>query len=136
MQINEGDFISFITIKRGLSDQSIRHCQIRFRIINKWLLNNELTKNSVEQFFGELKSKGLKNNSLNTYFFVFYQLREYCRDRGYSSDFLDGFRSFKKTKPDIIIFTQDEIEILLNTHLTYGLFRGKKASFWMRDISH
>jgi len=129
MQINEKDFLSFISIKQGLSQQSIRHCTIRFRVITEWFKDNELTKENVEAFFLELKSRGLKNNSLNTYYFVFRQLRDYCRDRELPFNFLDGFKSFKKTKPDIIIFTTEEIEAILNTKLEYGKFRGKDTSF-------
>ncbi len=129
MQIDEKDFYSFITIKRNLSTQSVRHCMIRIRVFNRWFVDKELSKKNVEIFFSELKEKGLKNNSLNTYFFVFYQLREYYKDRGFSADFLDGFKSFKKTKPDIVIFTHEEIEKILNTSLTYGKFYGKDTSF-------
>ena len=129
MQIDEKDFISFITIKKSLSRQSIRHCEIRIRVFNKWFSDKELTKETVEQFFLDLKSKGLKNNTLNTYRFVFLQLVDYCRDRGLPSNFLDGFVSFKKTKPDIIIFTLEEIEKMINTSLEYGRFHGKDCSF-------
>lgn len=129
MQIDEKDFISFITIKKSLAKQSIRNCDIRIRIINKWLAEKELTKETVEQFFLELKNKGLKNNTLNTYRFTFLQLVDYCNDRGLPSSFLDGFTSFKKTKPDIIIFTLEEIEKLINTLLEYGKFHGKDCSF-------
>lgn len=129
MTIDEKDFISFITIKQNLSKQSIRHCTIRIRVINEWFVDKELTKECVEKFFMELKEKGLKNNSLNTYYFVFRQLKEYCLDRSLPADFLNGFKSFKKTKPDIIIFTQEEIEKILNTELIYGKQYGKDCSF-------
>jgi len=129
MQIDEKDFISFITIKKNLSLQSIRHCVIRIRVINKWLIDKELTKETLEKYFLELRTKGLKNNSLNTYYFVFRQLKDYCIDRGLPSKFLDGFTSFKKTKPDIIIFTLEEVEKIINTSLSYGKFHGKDCSF-------
>jgi len=129
MLIDEKDFISFITIKRNLSQQSIRHCEIRIRVINKWFSDKELTKENVEKFFLELKERGLKNNSLNTYYFVLRQVKAYYRDRGFKDDFLDGFNSFKKTKPDIVIFTQEEIEKILNTSLAYGFYRGKNCNF-------
>ncbi len=129
MQINEQDFLSFITIKQNLAKQSIRHCMIRLRVINKWFVDKELTKENVEKFFLEYKEKGRKNNSLNTYYFLFRQLREYCKDRGLPATFLDGFKSFKKTKPDIIIFTLEEIEKIINTPLPYGIFRGRDCSF-------
>ncbi|HUD44373.1 MAG TPA: tyrosine-type recombinase/integrase [Patescibacteria group bacterium] len=129
MQINTEDFVSFITIKKSLAKQSVRHCAIRIRVINEWFADKELTKENVEKFFLELKEKGLKNNTLNTYYFVFRQLKDYCLDRNLPSDFLNGFKSFKKTKPDIIIFTPEEIENILNTSLTYGKFYGKDCSF-------
>lgn len=129
MQINEKDFYSFLSIKQGLSENSIRHCMIRVKIINEWLTSYELDKESVENFFMALKNKGLKNNSLNTYRFVLNQLSDYCKDRGLDYSFMEGFKSFKKTRPDIIILTLDEIELLINTPLSYGKFHGNDCSF-------
>lgn len=128
MKINKQDFISFITIKQSLGSQSIRQCVIKFRIIDKWLIGKELSKENIENFFMELKEKEFKNNTLNTYLFVFQHLKEYCLDRGLPASFLDGFKSFKKTKPDIIIFTHEDIEKILNTELTYGKFHGKDSN--------
>lgn len=130
MQIDEKDFHSFITIKEGLDTGSVRHCMGRIGIFNNWLLNeSELTQNAIEKFFTDLKARGLKNNSLNTYRFMLRHLVSYCKDRGMPSDFFDGFKSFKKTKPDIVIFTQEEIEQILNTKLIYGKFRGQSSDF-------
>lgn len=129
MKINEEDFRSYITIKLGLSPLSIRHCISRFRIISLWFANRELTKQNVEEFFMELKAKGRNNNTLNTYCFVFRHLASYCQDRGLPFNFFDGFKSFKKVKPEIVVFTQEEIEKILNTELKYGKFRGKDSNF-------
>ncbi len=129
MTISEKDFLSFITIKQGLAYQTIRHCNIRIRRINEWFLDKELNKANVEKYFLELKNRGLNNNSLNTYYFVFRQIREYCIDRDLPSNFLDGFSSFRKTKADIVIFTQEEIEKIINTPLVYGKLAGKDCSF-------
>jgi integrase/recombinase XerD len=102
----------------------------RVRIINDWFKDQPITKQSVESFFLHLKDEvRLKNNSLNTYRFVLRHLSEYRKDRGMPSDFLEGFKSFRKTRPDIVIFTQEEIERILNTELTYGRFHGKDSSF-------
>lgn len=130
MQINEQDFKSFITIKLALSTESIRHCMSRFNVINEWFTDRELTKENVEEFFMFLKTeRKLKNNSLNTYCFAFRHLAEYSQDRGLPHDFFDGFKSFKKTKPQIVIFTQEEIEKILSQKLTYGKFHGKPCDF-------
>lgn len=129
MKINEADFHSFVSIKQGLATQSIRHCDIRIGVINRWFIDKELTKENVEKFFFELKARGRKNNTLNSYYFVFRQLKEYCQDRELSSDFFNGFKSFKKIKTPIDVFTSEEIEKLLNTPLTYGKQNGKDCSF-------
>jgi len=131
MQIDEKDFHSFITIKEGLDGGSVRHCMSRIGLFNQWLkeTDSELTKDCVEKFFVYLKEKGLKNNSLNTYRFMLRHLVSYCKDRGLPYGFFDGFKSFKKTQPDIIIFTHEEIEKILNTTLTYGKFHGKDCDF-------
>lgn len=119
MTIDEKDFISFIRTKQGLAESSTRNCIIRVRVINRWFVDKELTKENVEKFFSELIGRGKKNNTLNTYHFVFRQLATYYEDRGLEVSFLDGFKSFKKTKPDIIIFTKEEIEKIINTPLLY-----------------
>src|SRR3989344_2262131 len=129
MHIQEDDFRSYITIKLGLASESIRHDISRLRLINKWFADKELTKENVEKFFYERKQQGLKNNSLNTYHTVFRHIQNYCKDRGQPTDFFDGFKSFKKTKSHIVIFTQEEIRKILSIKLSYGHFRGKDVSF-------
>lgn len=129
MLINEKDFYSFISIKQGLAENSVRHCMCRIRIINKWLGSNELSRESVEKFFMELKDKGLKHSTLNTYRFTLIQLADYCRDRDLPYDFLEGFKSFKKIKSDIIILTPEEIEKILEVKIEYGKLAGKDCSF-------
>lgn len=129
MKISEEDFKSFITVKQNLAPQSIGHCMCRLGIINRWFADKELTKENIEKFYMELKAKDLKNNSLNTYHTTFSQVRKYCLDRGLKADFYDGFKAYKKTKPDILIFTPEETEKIINTPLTYGNFRGKDTSF-------
>jgi integrase/recombinase XerD len=128
MIIDEKDFISFARTKQGLSESSVRNCVIRTRVINRWFVEKDLTKENVEKFFAHLIELGKKNNTLNTYRFVFRQLDAYYKDRGLEVSFLDGFKSFKKTKPDIIIFTKEEIEKIINTSLTYGSRKGRDCS--------
>ena len=131
MQIDEIDFRNFLTIKEGLDASSVRHCMSRAGLFNQWFqsVGGLLNQSCIEKFFIGLKDRGLKNSSLNTYRFMFRHLVSYCKDRGLAHDFFDGFKSFKKLKPDIIIFTSEEIEKILNTTLTYGNFRGKDTNF-------
>lgn len=129
MQIPTEDFRSFITIKLGLAPESIRHDMCRLGIINRWFADLELTRENIEKFFYELRRRGLKNNSLNTYHSVFCHISRYCKDRSLPYDFYEGFKVFKKTRANIVIFTIDEVNLILNTALTYGHFRGKDVSF-------
>ncbi len=129
-EFDDKDFLSFITVKQVLSDQSIRHCMSRFKLIKKWFGSQELSKENVEKFYLYLKKqKKLNNNSLNTYNFAFRHLVDYSKDRGFPFDFFDGFNSFKKVKPDIIILTIEEIDRIINTKLEYGDQYGKDMSF-------
>ncbi|KKR86290.1 MAG: integration/recombination protein [Candidatus Curtissbacteria bacterium GW2011_GWA1_41_11] len=129
MNIPEENFKSFITIRLSLAPESIRHDMCRLRKINEWFADKELTAENVENFFYELKQKGLKNNTLNTYRTVFCHIRDYCKARNLPYDFFEGFKSYKKTKPDIVIFTQEEIAKLVDTKLEYGKFRGNDVSY-------
>jgi site-specific recombinase XerD len=129
MNINIEDFISFLTIKKNLAPQSIRHCKIRFNVVDRWLNGRQLTKELVEQFFYEKKKAGQGNNSLNTYYFFFNQLQDYFQDRGFSGNFMAGFKSFKKTKSQINIFSQEEIKALLGTHIAYSTFQHRDVGF-------
>lgn len=125
--MNELDFIRYITIKKGLAKLSVRTCKIRFNIINKWLKENnkELNKDTIEEFFFHLKERGLNNNSLNTYVFTCRYIQDYLLDRGIKNNFFEGFNSFTKVKPLIIILTPEEIERLLATHLNYANRNGQ-----------
>lgn len=127
MNINIEDFRSFLTIKKNLSSQSVRHCVIRFRVVDRWLEGRQLTKELVELFFYERKNSGQGNNTLNTYYFFFKQLQDYCHDRGIFGDFMASFKSFKKTRAKIDIFSANEINAILSTQIIYGKFHGKNV---------
>lgn len=129
MQIPAEDFKRYITIRLSLAPQSVRHDMCRLLIINRWFVDKELTKKNVEAYIFKRKEEGLSNNSLNTYITVFRHIQGYCKDRGLPHDFFEGFKSFKKTKPNIVIFTEEEVAFLENTKLIYGHFRGKDVSF-------
>lgn len=129
MAIDEKDFLSFVTVKEGLDKNSVRLCRNKVGLINKALGDNELNKQFVEEFFLSLMEAGRENNTLNSYRFAFRHIVNYFKDRGLPSDFFDGFKSFEKNKPDIIILTLDEIERIINTPLTYGMFRGVDTNF-------
>lgn len=63
MTIDEKDFQSFITVKQNLDTSSVHNCMIRFRVIKRWLDENELTKENVERFFYELRIEKKRKNT-------------------------------------------------------------------------
>lgn len=134
--MDEQDFISFISIKLGVTGQTIRHCLIRLRVIKRYLSENdcELTKQSVERFFYKKRSDGLSNAGLNTYLLCFRYLQAYLLDRGSKTIFLENFKSFPKLRiKPIEILTHKQIDSLLETHLIYKKFHGKDTSV-LNDI--
>jgi len=116
--MNDQDFERYISTKTPLSKNSIRHCLSRHKIFLLWLKshNKELSKESAEEFFYDLKQQGRNNNTLNTYVFALRQYHNYLNDRGVKNDFFDGFKSFKKYRPPIFILTQEEVEKIINTN--------------------
>ena len=129
--INIADFLTYVAVKKGLAKNSQKHCRIRIKILDDYLDNNkkDLSQQSIEEFFYFLlKEKQLSNNSLNTYYFVVRHYQDYLKERGNSIDILGNLKSFRKTKPLITILTPDEIELLLNTTVSYGSFRGKNST--------
>lgn len=113
----------FLTVKRSLSTSSVHLVTTRYRLFCKWLEKRNLphTKDSTEQFLYELKISGLRNNSINTYIFMFKELQAYYIDRGIDiGDFSSGLKNLAKTSRPIDILTPDEIEKIINTTVPYG----------------
>lgn len=121
--INKDDFISFLTIKKQLSKNTVRHTLQSYRVFSKWLWSTKrkLNQETVEQFFLYLMDeRKIKPNSMNTYYFFLSQLNEYCKDRKIEKRFFEGFKSFPKTRPHIEILTPDEIERLISAERKYA----------------
>jgi integrase/recombinase XerD len=80
----------------------------------------------MEEFIYELKEKGRNNNTLNTYVFAFRYLKHYMIDRGIYNGFFEGFSSFKKVSPQIVILSQEEVERLIYADTTPKNYVGDK----------
>lgn len=131
MIINETDFLSYITTKKGLSAGSVKTCASRIRVLHQYLQihHHTLSKEAIEQFLMDLIARGRNNNTLNTYIFTLRYLKDYLKNRGQSHAFLDDLTTFDKHQPLIIPLTDTEIEDILNVQLTFGSFRGRSTQF-------
>jgi integrase/recombinase XerD len=127
--MDESDFIQFVTIKKRLRAGSVKICRLKHSYFFRWLKEErlDLSKDSVEKFILHLHERKLKNNSINAYIFFLRYLQEYYVDRGLKIQFFDGLTSLPKNPTFIEVFTDEEIERLYTTSLTYGVFRGKSA---------
>lgn len=130
MNLDIEDFTIFISVKKGLKGNSIRLVRERVCLFLEWLQRNDLplAPTSLERFFFELQERGYKNNTLNTYVFALRYFRDYQKERGFDASFFEGIQSFDKNDTYIEILTPEQIERLLNTPLTYGVFRGKNVT--------
>ncbi len=120
------DLVSFLTIKRNLASNSVRLVRTRYSFFKKWAVENnaDFTKSDVERFLYELKIKVLRNNSINSYIFMFKEMHAYCKDRGKENeDFSEGLMTLNKNPRPIEILTIEEIEKLLSVIVPYGKFR-------------
>lgn len=119
--IEEKDFVQYLTVKKRLSKRSIKTYVIRFRIATRWHDSQkiEFSNQSIENFIFELRNKGLKNITINTYIQSLNHIDGYCKDRGLPHGFMEGIESLKKNRTQIIILSLEEIERLITTHLDY-----------------
>lgn len=138
MVVDWTDFERYIVIKKGLAPRSLITCKTRVSFFNRYCKDHQITKldkQAVEDFLYYMRvTLKRKNNTLNTYICMFKCLRDYLKDRGKEYHFLDEFECFKKNSTPIILLTQDEIDLLLSTHLSYGTFRGKDTSDYLDKL--
>ncbi len=130
MNINEQDFIQYLTIRKGLAPKSIKSYRIRFHVLEKWLLDNNLVldKFVFEKFLYSLKERNLGNSAINTYIQAIKHLDSFCKYKGLSTGFTDEIEGLPKTHPEIIILSIDEINRLCNVRLQYKNRNGVDCS--------
>jgi integrase len=131
MLISEKDYEKYLTISKGLAKKSIRTYLIRFRILNRWLEQNDavLSKSTVENFLYLKKTdENLSNAALNTYIQALKHIEECFKYHELPADFIDGLKGLPKTRANIIPLSKDEIKRLLETRLTYKNRNGVDCS--------
>jgi len=121
MQIEEKDFVQYLTIKKHLAPKTVDTYRIRFLVVNRWLSEKSLglDKYTFEKFLFELKERNLSNAALNTYIQTLKHLEGFCKDRGLPTGFTEGIESMPKTHPEIVILSVEEIKRLGSTKLEY-----------------
>lgn len=131
MQIEEKEFKKFLTITQGLSKNSIRTYTNRFLVIKRWLHDNELeltTDTAVDFLFEKKDEQELSNAAVNTYRQALIHIDAYCKSHSLSHGFTEGLKNLPKTRPEIIILSKEELELLLVTPLTYKNRNGVDCS--------
>ncbi len=131
MQIEEKDFIKFLTVNQAIIGNTIRTYTNRFQIIKRWLEENkkELTRESVTDFLYEQKYTLQRTNStVNTYRNVFVQIDRFCKYHNLPHGFTEETKNLPKTRPEITILSEEEIELLLSTRLEYQNRNGVDCS--------
>ena len=122
MQINEENFIKYLTINRRLEKSSIRTFVGRFRKIDAWLTekNLTLTKRSVNEFLYKKKTTdNLSNSTVNSYINTLNHIEGCYKFNDIPAGFMEGVSSLPKTQPEINPLSISEINKLLKTNLYY-----------------
>lgn len=123
---NTDDIIQFLTVKRRLAPNTIRLILSRAKVFSQRFshLSVRFTKVNVETFIFELKEKGLDNDSINSYIFMFQHMYAYFKDRGrLLENFIEGIENLPKTRSIINVLTLEEIESILQIIIPYGRCR-------------
>lgn len=120
MQITEQEYEKYLTISKGLSVRSIKTYLQRFRIISRWLKDNnhELSKRTVEDFLYE-KRQRFGNAGVNSYIQTLNHIAGCYKSHGFDSDFMADIKCLPKKRSDRIPLSLEEALKLLNTPLTY-----------------
>lgn len=125
------EFKAHCVVKLKLSNNSIRLVLSRLKRFEKWLAanNTDISNQSAQMFLYDLKESGLKNNSINSYVFALRSLNSFLSDSNApNSGFCDDIESLPKETPTIEILTPHEIELILESEMVYGTFRGMDCS--------
>lgn len=122
MEINIDDFNKFLFIKRASSKNTVRVCSKSVIILLAWHKqhNLKISSQTIESFLYELKQKGLKNNSINTYHTALNALKLYCIDRGIYTGFYDNFNRLPRNSKQIVLVTYSEMEKVWSYNHQYG----------------
>ncbi len=140
MPITEEEFIEYLTVNCQLSPKSIKSYVYRFNIFKSWLSKNTLTlsKETVSKFLYK-KTKIIKGTSVNTYRNTLVHLDKYCKFKDLPHGFTDGTSNNKRTHPEPVVLSDEELRLLLDEHLTYKDRNGvscKDLDFKYRTLLH
>jgi integrase/recombinase XerC len=119
-------FLGFLSTKRALKGHTIVNHDFRIGVFLNWLNGREITKDTVQEFFGFLNQKGLKTGTYNAYLATFRLLDLYFDDQDTPKNLLKGYKSKKTddTEP-IKIITIEQVKQLLITPMEYKIKNDK-----------
>lgn len=122
MQIEEKEFIKFLTINQALSDNSVETYAKNFRVLKRWIDDNSLELNHttlVSFLYEKRHEEKLKNSTVNSFRQTIVHLDKYCKINGFSSGFSDDIKHLPKIKPEVIFLSHEEEDRLLSVHIEY-----------------
>jgi len=122
MFISEQNFEKYLTINQGLSKKSIRSYLIRFRVIERWLKENNFTLSKIavgDLLFQKKDMEHLGNSAINTYIHTLKQIASCYKYHDLEGNFMDGINSLPKKKTYIVPLSKDEVALLLKIKISY-----------------
>lgn len=131
MEISEQDFKKYLTIDAGLAKKSISTYLIRFRIIKRWLEDNELqlNKRSVQDFlYLKSEQEELSNSAINTYINTLKHIDRCYEFHDIPFGFARDRKGLPKKKSNVVTLSEEELALLLNTDLEYKNRNGVDCS--------
>ena len=111
--MDEKAFITWCTVRRGLSPSSVIHTEIRLKYLTKWLVQRSLTPEAIEEFIAYLIQRRLRNSSVNGYLRVIYLIDLFHKENGVELNLMKRVAYLPKQERVPTIMTIDEIEALL-----------------------
>jgi len=130
MLTTEQDYEKYLTISKGLAKKSIKTYLQRFRIVKRWLSNNdlEISRESVQDFLYQRTEQENSNSTINTYIQAINHIIDCYKFHDYKINIKEKIKGLPKVNTIIIPLSIEESRNLLNTNLTYKNRNGVDCS--------
>lgn len=130
MFITKQDYEKYLTINKGLSKKSIKTYMQRFKIVDRWLTDNnlELSRKSVQDFLYQRAEQKNSNSTINTYIQAINHIIDCYKFNDYKTNIAEKIKGLPKTETLIIPLSIEESRNLLDTNLAYKNRNGVDCS--------
>lgn len=115
VNLNWPKFADYLYLERKLDRSNNASYFYLFKKITEYFRDKDFNRDNIIAFFAYKQKLGLTNSTLNQYLKLLKHLCRYLK-----VDYMEGFTYFKKVYRKQRIMTQEEVDLIINTHPERG----------------